>query len=143
MSIFVKRIFNSALLAVMAGVGAAQAGQQATFHLPFEAKWGSVVLPPGDYRLETPELSIGPHQFFVKGQEACGYIAPMSTDVDFGGERRSGKTYLRLVKVDGMFYVTKYEAGPRGITFTFKVPKPSHHVEMTSRDVLNVDIAGN
>lgn len=143
MSNCVNRIFNFALLAVTAGIGAAQAGQQATFHLPFEAKWGTVVLPPGDYTMAAPQLSTGPHQFFVKGEDARGFIAPMSTDTDSVKYERSTKSYLRLVKVDDKFYVAKFESGLSGTTFTFRVPKPSHQVQMASQEVVNLDVAGN
>jgi len=143
MSRFITNIFSFALPAVMAGAAAAQAAQQARFHLPFEAKWGGVTLPPGDYRLALPQLSLGANQFLVNGEEARGFIAPMSTDVDSSRFAHPEHSYLRLVKVDGTFYVAKFESGPSGTTFTFKVPKPSHQVEMASQEVVNLSLSGD
>ena len=143
MNRFVNRIFSFALLAVMAGAGAAQAAQQATFHLPFEAKWGTVTLPPGDYRLALPQLSLGSYHFFVNGQEARGYVAPVSTDINSTNFQHPERSYLLLVKVDGMFHVAQFQSGPNRAIFSFKVPKPSHRVEMASQEAVNLDISGN
>jgi hypothetical protein len=50
-----NRISGLAALAVGVGLTATPASaQQATFHLPFVAHWGSTVLEPGDYKLSAP-----------------------------------------------------------------------------------------
>jgi len=143
MNRFVNGIFSFALLAAMAGAAAAQTGQQARFHLPFEAKWGGVTLPPGDYRLALPQLSLGSRQFFVNGQEARGFVSPVSTDTNSLRFQHPERSYLRLVKVDGVFHVAQYESGPNRTTFSFKIPKPNHYVEMASREVVDLDLSGN
>ncbi|MGA7412927.1 MAG: hypothetical protein WBW33_20795, partial [Bryobacteraceae bacterium] len=38
-------------------MAAAASAQQAHFRLPFEAKWGPLVLPPGDYTIQAPQLT--------------------------------------------------------------------------------------
>jgi hypothetical protein len=55
---------------LLAGTAATASAQQAHFRLPFEAKWGWLVLPPGDYAIQArssrphrwhPRLSSGDH----------------------------------------------------------------------------------
>src|SRR3954453_9009669 len=56
------RIFSIAAAAAVFGVMAAPArAQQATFHLPFEARLGRVSLDPGEYKLSAPMGVSGAH----------------------------------------------------------------------------------
>jgi hypothetical protein len=48
-----NRVFTFAFLTLLiGGTAAAASAQQAHFHLPFDAKWGSLVLLPGDYTVQ-------------------------------------------------------------------------------------------
>jgi hypothetical protein len=142
MSMFVKRVLGFALFGAIAGAGVMQAGQQATFHLPFAATWGNAVLPPGDYRVSLPMLSVGPREFYLTGQGTRVLIPPMSTDVDSLRATHLDHSYLRLVNVDGVYYVENYESGPTGIEFSFKVPKQKHRVQMSKQEVVRLDASG-
>ncbi len=138
-----NRMLGFGLLAMTAAVGAAQAGEQARFHMPVEAHWGNVVLAPGDYKLSLPEASLGVPQFILKGTDRDKYIQPLVTDYDDGFRRDASHSYLQLVKVNGGYFVAKYRSGPTGKTFNFAVPKQKHQVQMADQDVVEVGVSGN
>lgn len=140
MNILVNRICHT-LLALTAVSAVAQAGQ-ATFHLPFAAQWGAVALPPGDYKVAVPDLATSAsRQLLVQGEDTKGFVLPNSTDIEALMLKPSDKNYLQLVKVDGTYYVTKYQSGRMGVEFTFRLPKPKYQVEVGSRQTVDVDVA--
>src|SRR5271165_6514873 len=107
MSYFVNRIFSFAFLTVLiAGTAATASAQQASFHLPFEAKWGSLVLPPGDYKVHLPEPALGTREVLVQGP-AVGFIMAITTDTYGARTQAPGSDYLQLVKVGDVYYVAK------------------------------------
>jgi hypothetical protein len=142
MNILLNRIFSFALLAAAAGTAAAQAGQQVRFHLPYEAKWGNVALAPGDYSVVLPQVSLGQREFLIRGENGNAWVLPMATDVDALSINPSDKNYLQLVNVDGVFFVSKYQAGANKVVFNFKVPKSRHKEWMTNRQVTKIDVGG-
>jgi hypothetical protein len=140
MTCLVNRIFSTAFLTVLiAGTAATASAQQATFHLPFEAKWGSLVLPAGDYRVQLPEASIDKHEILVQGP-AQGFIMAVTTDTY--GERMAAPDhdYLQLVKVGDVYYVTKYEEASMDRTIYFKAPKQPRPEHMAARQVVNIPV---
>jgi hypothetical protein len=142
MTILMRRIFGLTVVALSAGSLVAQAGQLAVFHLPFAAQWGPITLAPGDYRIAVPEIAMSSPQFLVSGKDARGFILPTSTDIEASRLKPSSRSYLQLVKVDGTFFVAKYQSGVTGAAFTFKVPHSAHAVEMARRDVIEVNASG-
>jgi hypothetical protein len=138
-----NRMLSFGVLAMLAAVGAAQAGEQARFHLPFEARWGGVVLAPGDYKVSLPETSLGVPQFILKGTDRDKYIQPLVTDYDGGFRRDASRSYLQLVKVNGTYFVAKYCSGPTGKTFNFATPKHKRQVQMADQEAVEVAVAGN
>jgi hypothetical protein len=142
MNILLNRIFSFALLAAAAGTGAAQAAQQATFHLPYEAKWGNVTLAPGDYKMALPQISLGQREFLLRGENMNAWVMPMTTDVDALSINPSDKNYLQLVNVDGVFFVSRYQAGTNSVIFNFKVPKSRHKEWITNREVTKIEVGG-
>jgi len=143
MNHFVNRILGSAIgVALMAGTAATASAQQGDFHLPFEAKWAGTVLPPGDYHVSMPTDYLGRSIFLVRGAAGPSLILPLNSDPYGARTAAPGHDYLQLVKVDGEYFVTKYEAGSRAVTFFFKAPKPSRRVQL-SEDVANLPVTGN
>jgi hypothetical protein len=138
-----NRIFSFGLLVLTAAVGAAQAGVQAQFHLPFEARWGQAILAPGDYKVSLPESSTAGRQWLVTSQDKSVFVQPLVTDHDERWADDSKGSYLTLVKVNGMYVVSQYRSGPTGKVFGFPVPKPQHRVTMTDRDVLKLGASTN
>ena len=124
MSHFINRLFTSSVFAFLfASTAATASAQQARFHLPFEARWGSLVLPPGDYTVQLPRPSEGRPEVLVEGP-AAGFVMPESRD-DYGarGPAPSAKEYLELTKVGDVYFVTKYQDGLEATTFYFKMPQ--------------------
>jgi hypothetical protein len=141
MSYFVNRILSSALFTVLVGATAATASaQQATFHLPVQATWGSLVLPPGDYTVHLPHPSPGTGELLLQGPTA-GFIIATSGDV-YGGraEPPAHGDYLQLVKVGDTFYVAKYEEASMDTTFFFKTPKPPRPEHMAARQAVTIPV---
>ncbi len=138
----ISHVFGFGLLAITLAAGAAQAGQQAAFHLPFEARWGELTMAPGDYKVSLPEVSLGIRQFSINGGDKTGFVQPMVTD-DEGIRSHSSDSYLELVKVNGTYFVAKYRSGATGKMFSFEVPKKKHEMELANRDVVKLRVSGN
>lgn len=140
MSSIVNRIFSRAFLTILiAGAAATASAQQATFHLPVEAKWGALVLPPGDYKVQLPEPALGTHTVTVQGP-AVGFIVVLTTDAYGDRIAAPDSDYLQLVKVGDTYYVTKYEEASRDTTLYFKAPKPTREERMASLNVINIRV---
>ena len=94
----------------------------ATFDLPVEAHWGSVVLKPGKHSFDVPLASSWPQQISLTDNNRRISISAITelSGVD------SDYSYLRLVAVGGTYFVQEYRSGPTGRQFTFWTPKPSH-----------------
>jgi hypothetical protein len=140
MSFFVNRFMGVAMAAALMGVAAtsALAQQRAEFHLPFQAKWAGTVLPPGDYWVSMPERSLGRLTFLVRGPAGSSFILPMTAGV---GMESSDGDYLQLVKVDGEYFVKKYEQGSSAVTFFFKTPQPNRRLQMTSDNFVKIPVS--
>ena len=134
-----NRIFGLSLLVMGAAAGALHAEEQATFHLPVEARWGNMNLAPGDYNISLPKASLGVNEFVVRGDDRTGYVLPLVADSTRGASQAS---YLRLVKVNGTYVITQYQSGSNGKVYNFSVPKQRRHIEMSKQEVLNVDVLG-
>jgi hypothetical protein len=142
MNSFLNRILGVVIgAALFAGAEVSALAQQAQFHLPFEAKWGPIVLPPGDYRVSLPQQSAGKSTFYLRGPAGPGFIVPMTTDA-YGARSMPAGDYLELVKVDGVYFVKKYEAGSRALTFFFKTPHPSLRVQIGSTELFRIPVSG-
>jgi hypothetical protein len=125
-----RLITVSAFVAAL-GLGASQANaQKATFHLPVDARWGSTALHSGTYALSAPDSLSVSRIFYLRGDAGTQMAIPEVVNneaVDYG------RSYLKLVNVDGTYYVREYVSGARGTAFKFAVPKANHR-ELSSRD---------
>jgi hypothetical protein len=141
MSYFVNRILSSALFTVLAAATAATASaQQASFHLPFEAKWGSLVLPAGDYTVHLPEPALGSREVLLQGPTS-GFIMAMTSDTY--GDRIAASSkgdYLQLVKIGDVYYVAKYEEASMVTTIFFKTPKQPRPEHMAASEVVRIPV---
>lgn len=126
MNLSINRILNIAALTVFASTGLMQAAEQATFHLSVPAHWGLTELQPGDYKMSLPSLSAGKSTFQVMGADRSFFEMPLVTTIN----NVSDSSFLKLVSIDGSYFVREFSSGPKGEVFTFPVPKPTHHQEM-------------
>ncbi len=138
MNSFVTRILGIGLFTLIGGAAALQAGQQAKFHLPVTATWGSTVLQPGDYSLSMPGAAITNREFLLTGEGQKIFIPVMATN--YAGD--SGHSELRLLNIDGKYYVESYKSGAASKEFIFNVPSAKHRMHVGKREVSRVDVVG-
>ena len=142
MSYLPKRISTIVCFTFLLAATAATAStQQAHFRLPFEAKWGTLVLPPGDYTIQAPQLTttqMAP-EVIIRGP-VVGIVMTVASDA-YGGRvtRTRDNEYLQLTKVGGVFCVTEYHDGSEETNFYFRAPKPGPE-DTASREVVNIPV---
>jgi hypothetical protein len=133
-----SRILGLAALAAGLGLAATPASaQQATFHLPFVAHWGSTVLESGDYKLAALVEPSGVQLIHVSQYGHSMRMLPQSTEIQQAHLDRSS---LELVNVNGAYFVKRYKSAITGQVFTFPVPKSASETEMASSAVAAVPI---
>jgi hypothetical protein len=130
MNLSMTRLITVSAFVVALGWGASQArAQKATFHLPFEAHWGSTVLDPGNYTLSAPNSSSPTRIFFLHGNAGIQMAVPIIVN----NETASGHSHLKLVKVDGTYYVQEYVSEATGTSLKFATPRATHR-ELRAQD---------
>jgi len=121
--------FSLAVLGILCTAALTQAAEQAKFHLPVPARWGRTVLESGDYRLTLPDRSMGASQLYVRGESQGVFEMPMTTE----DRAISSRSYVKLIKVDGAYFVEEYGSKSEGKIYTFRVPKTGVRKEMATR----------
>ena len=112
-------IFGITAIAALACTGIMQAEQHGTFHLTTEVHWGKTVLEPGNYRMVLPDPSLRQFPFRIEGASQMIFELPIVTDF----QPYSNSSSLKLVEVDGSYFVREFSSGATGKTFTFSVPR--------------------
>jgi hypothetical protein len=136
MKFSLSRIFVLSTLGLAVSLGSAYAGQ-ATFHLPFSAHWGAAYMVPGDYRITLPEVGSPASIFYLQSKSQHGFaVAGM-----FSQDKPQEKSYLKLVNVNGEFYVKQYVSATNGNVFLFPTPKPSQRQQIAEQ-VIRIDNRG-
>jgi hypothetical protein len=117
MKVFCRLAVLGASLALAASPGNAWQEFKGTFDLPVEARWGSVELHPGKYRVSIFPGTSSP-LIRLEGEDgrAVMVLPLIREDRD-----ASDKSALTLVQVDGNYYVRKFEAGDIGQVMTFRI----------------------
>jgi hypothetical protein len=134
-----NRILSLAAIAVGLGLTATRASaQQATFHLPFAAHWGSTVLESGDYKVSASAGGSGNHLIYVSQPGRSKVVLPEATEIQ---QRHLDGSSLELVNVNGAYFVRRYRSELTGQVFTFAVPKASPETKMASAAVTSVPVA--
>ena len=124
-----RLVSTSAFIAAL-GLATSQANaQRATFNLPSEARWGSTLLHPGTYTLDSSDSpSIRP-VYYLHGNDGTKLVAPQIV----GKGAASGRSYLQLVNVDGTNYVREFVFGANATALRFAIPKAVHR-ELSAQD---------
>lgn len=134
-----NRILSLAALAAGLGLTATRASaQQATFHLPFAAHWGPIVLESGDYKLSASVGGSGNHLIYVSQPGHSKMVLAEAAEIQ---PRRLDRDSLELVNVNGAYFVRRYRSAITGQVFTFAVPKASSETELASTVVTAVPVA--
>ena len=116
------------IAAIAAGLGLTATlanAQKGTFNLPVRAHWGNVVLDPGEHSVRTP-IPIGQTLVYLTSDEGTKVTVPIIVERTNGSDR----SYLRLARIGGEYYVEEFRSGPDGITYVF--PKPKNAREINS-----------
>lgn len=97
--------------------GKAQEQYKGTFTLPFQAQWGPLTLPAGDY---TIDLQSSADSFLVvRGEGKSAFLLKGAVST----KPLSDYSQLTIVDVDGHEVITSLEAGPIGFAFNYSVRK--------------------
>jgi hypothetical protein len=108
------------LAAAFAGTASQACAQsehyRGSFQLPFEARFGNVVLQPGSYSVSTLEGAKG---IRITGDHARVAILAAGYDVKAENE----KARMILVESNGMYALESFESGAMGKALHFLLPK--------------------
>ncbi|HEV2495006.1 MAG TPA: hypothetical protein VG204_18245 [Terriglobia bacterium] len=140
------KFLNQIALGVMtmclfAGLGKAQAVYKGEFTLPFEAQWGSAVLPPGTYAFSISTASSPGLRYavFLNGEGKNAIILPLTMPEQ---KVSSDDSHLTLVNTGGRYVVQSFQAAELGETFDYAVSKPKVK-PMARRQVPVQDASGS
>jgi hypothetical protein len=116
-----KWTLSAAIVAGMIATSAPQAfaqsaGYRGSFTLPFEARFGNVVLEPGQYEVKTLEGASGLR--FTGDRKT---VAILAAGYDVKPDLRNAK--LVLVESNGMYALESFQSGAMGKTLHFLVQK--------------------
>jgi hypothetical protein len=107
------------LAAAFAGTASAQSEHyRGSFKLLFEARFGNVVLEPGDYTVSSLG---GAHGLRIVGDKGTVSILAAGTDVKPATE----SARMTFVDSDGMYALQSFESGAMGQSLQFHVKKNS------------------
>ena len=135
--------FRSILFVALFGVGLASLTATAraeafsgTFTLPFEAHWGSAVLPAGTYMVSA-DVPLASSVIKVVGNGTSAMIlAGPSRPRDF-----SSNGNIELREINGTYVVTKFTAGTAGKEFQFAVPKAIRAERASTSQLVTVPVS--
>jgi hypothetical protein len=112
----VKWILSAVILAGTIASAQQSEHYRGSFNLPFEARFGNVVLQPGSYSVSTLEGASG---IRVSGEK--GHVAILAA----GYEMEPGIAKAKMIFVDagGTYALETFESGAMGKAIHFVVPK--------------------
>jgi hypothetical protein len=120
MGLLTSKVWSGiALIAVLCLTASRANAQHGTFNLPFEARWGTVVLPPGSYQFSIHTQVSWPRIIEVSGN---GKTVSISAGIE-ASQPQSDHSYLLLSSIDGAQVVREFSLGASGKAFTFLPPK--------------------
>lgn len=112
-------VFVIGLAVTASRANAQDVALKGTFTLPYEARWGAAVLPPGDYTLSLPAAYTNIPVMYVSNQSKTVYIGMGSGR----SKAESQQSYLRVEDVGGMHVVRQFNSAITGELISFPVSK--------------------
>lgn len=108
---------TSAILAVaLSGLASPARASEVKIHLPVAARWGSQILPAGDYRFDFSQTA--PLAYVSgKGVEATVFVTSSKP------QSPREHSFLRMVDVQGTPTVVAFGSSAQGVIYQFAVPK--------------------
>ena len=123
LKLLTKFIIAVLALGALATCGNAQNAYQGKFTLPFEAHWGNVTLPAGDYTFALRSAS-APYVLHIQGGATFTNTFIMAITAD--PRVVSGHAQLNLVDIAGAQSIETFEAPELGLTFSYSTPSQKH-----------------
>jgi len=111
-----KWTLSAVMLAASVVASAQSQRYRGTFKLPFEARFGNVVLQPGSYTVSTLE---GARGIRITGDNGKASILAAGYDLEPGNE----KARMILVDAGGTYALQSFEARGMGVALQFLVVK--------------------
>lgn len=125
-------VFAASVAAVLASVSAPLSAQtyKAKVTMPFETRWGTAVLPAGNYVLTAESAMAGPW-FHIRGEGLDVTVLTGPINITDATEKGG---HLDITDVNGTRVVTKLYAGLSGKEYNFAIPKDvkSEHYGMAA-----------
>jgi hypothetical protein len=119
---------------LVAGINATLANAQeikGKFTMPFEAHWGGITLPPGDYTI-TLDLAARSTVEVMQGRRGLGFVLRSGVSED----KKSGPSAMLAIPTQGGYRITTLHLEELGVTLYFAPPK-SERVELAQTPALN------
>jgi hypothetical protein len=133
-----------ALLTACFGASLANAqAARAKFTLPFEARWGQSILPPGNYSFTLDTTAVS-GRIFLLNAEGKAVFVPNNTATSTG--KRSEHSELIITRRGAKATVRALHLGDRGVTLYYVPPKGEPTVIAEAPDLiqrLSISMAGN
>jgi hypothetical protein len=135
-----KLALTALALCSFAAPGKAADNYTGRFTLPHQVRWGSVVLPAGEYtfRMQSPAA---PYVIYLRGEGITAIIMTISVDTKVP----SGQSRLDLIQTGSEYTVRALEAPALGVTFLYgERPTKSgsqEHMTEAKEPGLNVSVS--
>lgn len=104
----------------------AQAAAEGKFSLPFATRWGTAILPPGDYSFSI-KSAYPPSVIVVRPQSRQGAAAMILAQA-YSTEGSSGTSALTVTRNEGKPFVSALYLRELGLTLHYFVP-PTHRAK--------------
>ena len=130
----VSAAMTAALALIASTAGAQSPNYRGSFTLPFEARFGNLVLEPGAYSVST---LTGAQGIRVAGKRKT--FSLLSAGYDIAPQADKGK--LILVEADGMYALESLELATMGKTMHFLVTKNKHKNTETAGLAQRIEVA--
>ena len=111
---------------LMAGINATLANAQeikGKFTMPFEAHWGGITLPPGDYTIALDPAAQSTVEV-MQGTRGLGFVLRSGVSED----KKSGPSAMLAVPTPGGYRITTLHLQELGLTLYFPLPKSERFV---------------
>ena len=112
-----------AVAGICASTANAQAKAAGSFTLPFQAKWGNAVLPPGDYTFSVQSANAASGTAYLVTLAPKGRRGETITSVQDLGARTGEKNMLVAVRSGGSYRITSLHLPIAKLVVNFAVPK--------------------
>ena len=112
-----------ALAGSLAGTAKAQANASGSFTLPFEAKWGNAVLPPGDYTFSVKSVNAQTEALYLVTFTPKGGSGVTIASLRDLGTGVGEKNMLVAVRTGGRHRIRSLHLPVANLVVSFAVPK--------------------